>query len=170
MLTNLFSFNDIVHFQPRLRGFRIDIFCRCCRRRRCRLSGILTTFPLELGFHLIVCWYQLKKQCPQPFFDLQGQRSRSPSPKGQKRLLARYLKNGWSDLSVNWATDAHGHGHQLINFWVLSSINLFFQNFLKNAFFTKSRFSVKNEWNLISQWSFDVIECTKPQLVLNVDI
>ena len=66
------------------------------------------------------------------------------------------------DLAINLATDAHGHGNELIRFCALSSINLFFENFLKNAFFTKSRFNIKTELKSISKWSFHMIECTNP--------
>ena len=41
------------------------------------LKYYFSKFPLELGNQLIVCWYQLKMEYPQPSHEVKGQRSRS---------------------------------------------------------------------------------------------
>ena len=85
-------------------------------------------------------------------------------------VSVHYLTNGCSDLSENLATDAYGHGPELIRFRVGSVSYFFLQNLLKNAFFTKLRVSIIIELELNYKCCFDICKCTKPYQALNLKI
>ena len=47
-------------------------------------------------------------------------------------------------MAENWATDAHGHGQELIRFRVRCVYYFFLQNFLEPRFYEIARYSVKS--------------------------